>query len=38
LNRVGDQIWNFSGRIGGGMTLVSPHSSVLLAGKMGSVK
>jgi hypothetical protein len=38
LNRVGGQIWNFSGRIGGGMTPVSPHSSVFLLGKMGSMK
>jgi hypothetical protein len=38
LNRVGGQIWNFSGRIGGGMTPVSPHSSVFLVGKTGSMK
>jgi len=38
LPRLGGQIWNLIGLIGGAMTAVSPHSSVFLAGKMGSVK
>jgi hypothetical protein len=38
LNRAGGRIGSFRGRIGGGPTPVSPHSSVFLPGKTGSVK
>jgi hypothetical protein len=38
LNRADGRIWNFRGRIGGGPTPVSPHSSFFLVDKTGSVK
>jgi hypothetical protein len=38
LNRADGRIGNFRGRIGGGPTPVSPHSSFFLVDKTGSVK